>query len=80
MSDWTWEYVPDAANVVGGLTQAHWLTAPARALCDPNHDAKLEPALRAAAPRPRPDPGRHRAQREPEDAQPGAGLGKPRPA
>jgi hypothetical protein len=22
MSDWTWEYVPDAANVVGGLTQA----------------------------------------------------------
>jgi len=21
MSDWTWEYVPDAANVVGGLTQ-----------------------------------------------------------
>lgn len=20
MSDWTWEYVPDAANVVGGLT------------------------------------------------------------
>ena len=22
MSDWTWEYVPDAANVAGGLTQA----------------------------------------------------------
>jgi plasmid stabilization system protein ParE len=22
MSDWTWEYLPDAANVVGGLTQA----------------------------------------------------------
>ena len=22
MSDWTWEYVPDAASVVGGLTQA----------------------------------------------------------
>jgi hypothetical protein len=22
MSDWTWEYVPDAANAVGGLTQA----------------------------------------------------------
>ena len=22
MSDWTWEYVPDAATVVGGLTQA----------------------------------------------------------
>ena len=22
MSDWTWEYVPDAAHVVGGLTQA----------------------------------------------------------
>ena len=22
MSDWTWEYVPDAANVVGGLTEA----------------------------------------------------------
>jgi hypothetical protein len=22
MSDWTWEYVPDAADVVGGLTQA----------------------------------------------------------
>jgi hypothetical protein len=22
MSDWTWEYVPDAPNVVGGLTQA----------------------------------------------------------
>jgi hypothetical protein len=22
LSDWTWEYVPDAANVVGGLTQA----------------------------------------------------------
>jgi hypothetical protein len=22
MSDWTWEYVPDAANVVGGLTHA----------------------------------------------------------
>ncbi|HUZ23674.1 MAG TPA: hypothetical protein VMV07_07905 [Streptosporangiaceae bacterium] len=22
MSDWTWQYVPDAANVVGGLTQA----------------------------------------------------------
>jgi plasmid stabilization system protein ParE len=21
VSDWTWEYVPDAANVVGGLTQ-----------------------------------------------------------
>jgi len=21
MSDWTWEYVPDVANVVGGLTQ-----------------------------------------------------------
>ena len=21
MSDWTWEYVPDAATVVGGLTQ-----------------------------------------------------------
>jgi plasmid stabilization system protein ParE len=21
MSDWTWEYVPDAASVVGGLTQ-----------------------------------------------------------
>ncbi len=21
MSDWTWEYVPDAANVVGGLPQ-----------------------------------------------------------
>lgn len=21
MSDWTWEYVPDTANVVGGLTQ-----------------------------------------------------------
>jgi len=21
MSDWTWEYVPDAANVVGGLAQ-----------------------------------------------------------
>jgi hypothetical protein len=21
MSDWTWEYVPDAANVVGELTQ-----------------------------------------------------------
>lgn len=21
MSDWTWEYVPDAARVVGGLTQ-----------------------------------------------------------
>jgi len=20
MSDWTWEYVPDAANVVGGLS------------------------------------------------------------
>ena len=20
MSDWTWEYVPDAASVVGGLT------------------------------------------------------------
>ena len=20
MSDWTWEYVPDAANVIGGLT------------------------------------------------------------
>jgi len=20
VSDWTWEYVPDAANVVGGLT------------------------------------------------------------
>jgi hypothetical protein len=23
MSDWTWEYVPDAASVVGGLSQAH---------------------------------------------------------
>lgn len=22
MTDWTWEYVPDAASVVGGLTQA----------------------------------------------------------
>ena len=22
MSDWTWEYVPDAASVVGGLTRA----------------------------------------------------------
>ena len=22
MSDWTWEYLPDTANVVGGLTQA----------------------------------------------------------
>jgi hypothetical protein len=22
MTDWTWEYVPDAAHVVGGLTQA----------------------------------------------------------
>lgn len=22
MSDWTWEYVPDAATVRGGLTQA----------------------------------------------------------
>jgi hypothetical protein len=22
MNDWTWEYVPDAANVVGGLTRA----------------------------------------------------------
>jgi hypothetical protein len=22
MSDWTWEYVPDAVNVVGGLTKA----------------------------------------------------------
>ena len=22
MSDWTWEYVPDKANVVGGLTKA----------------------------------------------------------
>ncbi|HEV2375357.1 MAG TPA: hypothetical protein VGS19_24755 [Streptosporangiaceae bacterium] len=22
MSDWTWEYVPDVAQVVGGLTQA----------------------------------------------------------
>jgi hypothetical protein len=22
MSDWTWEYVPDAAKVVGGLTRA----------------------------------------------------------
>jgi hypothetical protein len=22
MSDWTWEYVPDAPSVVGGLTQA----------------------------------------------------------
>jgi hypothetical protein len=22
MNDWTWEYVPDAASVVGGLTQA----------------------------------------------------------
>jgi hypothetical protein len=22
VSDWTWEYVPDAANAVGGLTQA----------------------------------------------------------
>ncbi len=22
MSDWTWEYVPDAATVVGGLAQA----------------------------------------------------------
>jgi hypothetical protein len=22
MSDWTWEYVPDSASVVGGLTQA----------------------------------------------------------
>lgn len=22
MSDWTWEYIPDAANVVGGLTKA----------------------------------------------------------
>jgi hypothetical protein len=22
MSDWTWEYVPDAAHVVGGLTQS----------------------------------------------------------
>jgi hypothetical protein len=21
-SDWTWEYIPDAANVVGGLTRA----------------------------------------------------------
>jgi hypothetical protein len=21
MSDWTWEYVPDSASVVGGLTQ-----------------------------------------------------------
>ena len=21
MSDWTWEYVPDAASVVGGLTR-----------------------------------------------------------
>src|SRR5450432_1007079 len=25
MSDWTWEYVPDAANVVGGLTQTQFL-------------------------------------------------------
>jgi hypothetical protein len=22
VSDWTWEYVPDAANVVSGLTEA----------------------------------------------------------
>jgi hypothetical protein len=22
MSDWTWEYVPDAAHIVGGLTPA----------------------------------------------------------
>jgi hypothetical protein len=22
VSDWTWEYVPDAAEVVGGLTKA----------------------------------------------------------
>lgn len=22
MSDWTWEYVPDAASVIGGLRQA----------------------------------------------------------
>jgi hypothetical protein len=22
VSDWTWEYFPDAANVVGGLTEA----------------------------------------------------------
>ena len=22
MNDWTWEYVPDAASVIGGLTQA----------------------------------------------------------
>ena len=22
MSDWTWEYVPDTASVVGGLTQS----------------------------------------------------------
>jgi hypothetical protein len=22
VSDWTWEYLPDAANVVGGLTRA----------------------------------------------------------
>jgi hypothetical protein len=22
MSDWTWEYVPDAPSIVGGLTQA----------------------------------------------------------
>jgi plasmid stabilization system protein ParE len=25
MSDWTWEYVPDAANVVSGLTRAQTL-------------------------------------------------------
>jgi hypothetical protein len=22
MSDWTWEYIPDAVSVIGGLTQA----------------------------------------------------------
>ena len=116
MSDWTWEYVPDAANVVGGLSQAQidqveslasriadavavrrigtpfdvseavsnvksygegpvmfWFledyrddvvlvvrvqhfevpdpraTAPAWALRDPNHDAKVEPPLCAVA-------------------------------
>jgi hypothetical protein len=35
MSDWTWEYVPDAANVVGGLAQA-------QIDCVTHHDAKVK--------------------------------------
>lgn len=53
MSNWTWEYVPDAANVVGGLTQKQIDEVESHALRIADAVAvrrKLQSALGTAAP------------------------------